>query len=115
MATTESLVVGIRGKAAEPLAMIHTKDTLPFLAVLLDSPDAELRNRAFTGFSRFVRNLPIQRAEMITTMAWMKPQGPAPYRNDETDQHGCDISVPNERHSEYASFWKAWWSRNQIR
>jgi hypothetical protein len=113
-ATAESLVVGIRGKAAESLAMIHTKDTLPFLAILLDSPDAKLRNWAFVGFSEFVDNLPIERAEMIPTMAWMRPQGPQPYRTAETDQHVASTAVPNERHSEYASsFWKAWWSRMQ--
>ncbi len=111
IATTQTLAPGIRGCAAEALAKIHTVDTLPTLALLLDSPEAVLRNWAFAGFSRFVDNLPIEKPEMFTTMAWMHPQGPTPYRTADTDKHIADITVPAEKHAEYTSFWKAWWSR----
>lgn len=117
IATTQNLRVGTRGSAARSLAMIHTKETLPFLAVLLDSPDSALRSWAFVGFTRFVNNLPIDVPEMMTTMAWAEPQGPAPYRTAETDRHIASTIVPDAKHAEYTSFWKAWWARmqNQIK
>ena len=113
IATTQSLPVGIRNYAAEALAKIHTKDTLPYLAALLDSQDARLRNWAFAGFTRFVDNLPIEKPEMMTTMAWMKPQGPQPYRTADTDRHIASFGASTERNAEYVSFWKAWWSQTK--
>jgi hypothetical protein len=113
MITTRTIAIGIRICAAESFAKIHTKETLPLIATLLDADDAELRNWAFSGFSRFVNNLPIEKGGMVTNMAWMQPQGPAPYRTKETDGHISDVGVPLERHAEYTSFWKAWWSRMQ--
>ena len=98
--------------AAEALSKIHTRESLRSLVTLLESGDAKLRNLALSGFSRFVLNLPVETPEMVTTMAWMKPQGPTPYRSGETDRHSAILGAPEERHSEYVLFWKNWWAEH---
>jgi len=110
---TQSPGLGIQYSAAEALSKIHTKESLPYFALLLDSQDMKLRNWAFEGFSRFVMNLPVETPEMVTTMAWTKPQGPQPYRTTETDRHTGGFGTPEAKQAEYVSFWKAWWSQMQ--
>ena len=113
LATADDVAYGIRLAAAEALRGIHTKDCLAFLAVLLDSPDAELRNRAFGGFSMFVSNLPVYSSATVPGFSWVVPQGPAPHRTPTTDQHAGQLGVPLDRHSEYSAFWKQWWSQTK--
>jgi len=113
IATGKNVPLGIRQCAAEALAKIHTKETLPFAALFLDSQDVTLQKWGLDAFSRFVMNLPIEKPEMLTTMAWMKPQGPAPYSSPETDRHIAGPGIPESKLPEYISFWKAWWSQMQ--
>jgi len=112
LATDATVGYGMRA-AAEALAKIHTKESLPFLTILLDSQDPILRDYAFDGFTRFVRNLPVEKPEMVASMAWRIPQGPAPYRTPQTDQHLGGYGTPVEQHSELVAFWKSWWAQHQ--
>lgn len=57
-------------------------------------------------------NLPIEMPAMVTTMAWMKPQGPSPYRNADTDGHIGSYRTPADKQAEYVAFWKAWWAQH---
>jgi HEAT repeat protein len=97
--------------AADALALTHTRDTLPFLAQLLDSPDHRTRELAILGLSRFVENLPITTPERVVYGRSLSPQGPAPYRTPDTDRHSLSkgwLASVNE--AQYLQFWKSWWA-----
>jgi hypothetical protein len=95
----------LREAAAAALARIHTQETLPSLAKLLNSPDLRLRVYAVGGLAMFANNVPIGSHE----------PGPQPwkYRTDETMLHsamGAKAIAANE--SFYVDFWKQWWKDN---
>jgi hypothetical protein len=102
--------------AAEPLCQIHTLGTLPFLAVLLDSPDQETRRYAMRGFSYFVDNLPIVTFESIPSQSWRRPQGPTPYKTADTDHYSLTLnpSLDSTREAAYLQFWKSWWAKMKV-
>ena len=109
LATTSGVGSGLQMAACDALRSVHTKDSLPFLVALLDSPNAEIRHEGLAGISMFVENLPIQKAEMVPNMTWLRPQGPAPYRTTDTDKYSAKFGEPPDRQAEYVAFWKSWW------
>jgi hypothetical protein len=101
----------VQRSAGEALKYIHTRDTLPFLAQLLDSNEAKTREAAMTGFSRFVDNLPIATPASVPSGKSLVPQGPQPYRTAETDKYSLStraLGATNE--VEYLHFWRSWWA-----
>lgn len=97
--------------AAQALAYIHTRETLPILAQLLVSADAVTREYAMRGFSRFVDNLPIPTPHNILDGKDLIPQGPTPYRTPETDKYSLSTrSLGRADQTEYLLFWKSWWA-----
>ena len=106
---------GLQWSAAQALKYIHTRDTLPFLARLLDSNNARIREAGMIGLSRFVDNLPIATPENTHNGKDLIPQGPAPYRTAETDKYSLSrrwLGSANE--IEYLQFWKFWWATMQF-
>jgi hypothetical protein len=97
--------------AAMSLDFIHTRETLPFLARLLDSTDPKAREYAIQGLSRFVENLPIAEANDQITGKSHRPQGPTPYRTAETDRYSlANRWLRSDSETEYLRFWKSWWA-----
>lgn len=114
LVTGPTVGVGIQAAAAEALRTIHTRESLPFLVAMLDSPSLKIRHQGLAGLSMFVLNLPIQTPEMGPSMTWLTPQGPAPYRTADTDRYSVAFGVePEGRQAEYVTFWKGWWARMQ--
>jgi hypothetical protein len=99
--------------AADALCYIHTRDTLPFLALLLNSPDRQTIEYAIRGMSRFVNNLPIDRWEDVPSGKNLVPQGSAPFKTIDTDRYSLAMRVPSltEDLGPYVQFWKSWWLR----
>jgi hypothetical protein len=113
IASSPTANIFLRRSALSVLQKIHTKDTLPYFIECLDSSDPEIRARAFSGLSMFVDNLPIVSIEKIPTGEWMKPVGPGPWRNADTDKHvGYLLPIPLDEHAQYAAFWHQWWILN---
>ena len=101
--------------AADALALIHTRETLPYLAPLLDSNDTEVRKSALWGFSRFVDNLPVAVPTNIPGML-LAPQGPTPYRTSETDGHSPGRRPPGSTDDAAdVQFWKSWWASMKVK
>jgi len=97
--------------AAEALMYIHTRETLPFLAQLLDSSDPRTREEAIRGLSRFVDNLPITTQYNTINAKALIPQGPAPYRTAETDRYSLSTrSLGQADQTEHLRFWRSWWA-----
>jgi hypothetical protein len=100
--------------AAEDLDFIHTADTLPLLAKLLDSTDPKTREYAIQGLSRFVDNLPIQTPQNVPNGAFLVAQGPTPYRTSDTDKYSLSRGwLEGGDEVPYLQFWKSWWSTMQ--
>ncbi len=99
--------------AATALMHIHTRETLRYLAQLLDSGDAATREVAMRGLSRFVENLPIATQENILNGKASLQQGTAPYRTAETDRYSLStrsVAQASESEAAFLQFWKAWWA-----
>ncbi len=100
----------VQRNAAGALMRIHTRDTLPFLAQLLDSNDPRTRELAMTGFSRFIENLPIETQYNTINAKALMAQGPQPYRTPETDRYSLSTrQVDPASEPEYLRFWRSWW------
>lgn len=92
---------------------LHTREALPFLAQLLDSKDAKVRESAIQGLSRFVDNLPIPTTQTVANGKALVPQGPTPYRTLETDKYSLSrrwLSQSSLSETDYLQFWKSWWA-----
>jgi HEAT repeat protein len=103
---------GVQRNAAIALACIHTRDTLTFLARLLDSSDSLVRREAMLGMSRFVDNLPIERPGTVADGRSAVPLGPARYRTTETARYSLSyrpLAMGPDEESEYLQFWESWW------
>lgn len=122
---TDSTAIGYLGKiatssnvdlqraAATALMYIHNRETLPFLAKLLDSNDATTREFAMRGLSRFVGNLPIATQQNILSGKASLQQGPAPYRTPDTDRYSLatrSLAQAPEGEAVFLQFWKSWWA-----
>lgn len=98
--------------AATALTHIHTRETLPFLAQLLDSGDAPTREAAMRGMSRFVDNLPITTPDNILSGKAPLQKGTAPYRTSQTDRYSLSarsLAQAPEGEPAFLQFWKSWW------
>jgi hypothetical protein len=102
----------VQRSAADALRDLHTREALPALASLMDSPDRETREAAIKGFSMFVENLPITTPDSIPSQRWRVPQGPAPYRTSDTDRYSLSTrALDPAQEAAYLQFWKSWWAR----
>ena len=113
MATRESEIEGLQAEAAYALRSIHTREALPYLAKLLDSRDAELRQQGVVGFSSFVTNWKGETPGTLNSTTSTKPTN-APFRTADTDRYttlgGFDRPGDEEP---YVTFWKAWWVQHE--
>ena len=112
----ESPDFDVKFAAAQTLGSLHSRDTLPFLAALLESPDARIRQEAIIGISRFVDNLPPLTADNgPPSFKWSVPLGAPKYRTPETDLYRPDMTRLGNPATElaYVHFWRSWWARMQ--
>jgi hypothetical protein len=101
----------VQASAAQSLSNIHTLETLPSLAGLLDATDPKIQALAMRGFSSFVDNLPVFRASMVPSQSYRVPQGPTPYKTPDTARYDLSVGqVDPSREAIYVQFWKNWWA-----
>lgn len=104
----------LRSAAAGALAMIHTKEALPYLAQLLDSSDIELRTDAVGGLSQFAMNVPV-RATGVHVESHLPAPGDWPYRSDDVAKHSTfSQEAISSTPGYYEQFWKDWWAKNGV-
>jgi hypothetical protein len=90
---------------------VHTKDAAPVLVDLLDSADGYVQDAAIRGLSLLVRGAPVLTGDKIRGMAYLVNE-PDPKLLDEGIAPYVTVTpVPVGQIQEYASAWKAWWSR----
>lgn len=103
-----------RSAAAKALASIHTKEALPYLAVLIDDQDRGLRAEGIGGLASFANGLPVQTPANTTSLEYLQFPPIASYKTGETVAHFV-LALPSTAPDEaaYLSFWKSWWSQNR--
>lgn len=113
----QSSDLAVQRCSAMALMYIHSRESLPFLAGLLDAIDPRTREYAIGGLSRFVDNLPIPTAYNVTNGQVLIPQGAQPHRTMETDKYSLSTGwLGRADQTEHLKFWKSWWAsmRNQL-
>jgi hypothetical protein len=104
-----------REAAAHALAAIHTAPALPFLAVLLDDPDLNLRAEAVGGMGSFANGLAVQTQAGVPGLAHLQLPAVAAYKTPDTVAHFALGGAIAANESFYVPFWKSWWSQNHVR
>jgi hypothetical protein len=100
LVTDNSNSLDLRIAAATSLWRIHTRQALPFLAEMLDSPDSTIRSCGVGGLASFANHVPIGSLEPAA--------GEWRWRTDETIAHSAVKDSQDSIH-----FWKNWWAANQ--
>jgi hypothetical protein len=101
---------GLQQAAAQFLRAVHTRETLPHLAILLDSPIPDRQVDAVFGFSGFANGFEIVSHLNTTSMTWLTNRKDTPYTTDQTLHYlllgmGADAGSRQE----VVTFWRNWW------
>jgi hypothetical protein len=108
-AVNSSLRPDFRRSAAHALRAIHTIEAVPFLATLLDDPDANLQTEGVGGLASFANGLPVQTTAGVASLSYLHSPESAPYKTTDTVAN----FAMGEAAIRYLSFWKSWWSQNR--
>ncbi len=103
----------LRRCAAYALRSIHTRDTLPYLAQLLDSDSGDLRYDGVIGLASFANNLPMQTRQNVVNMGWLRAESKGAYTTEETLQNLPSKPLFDKEEAKYVGFWKHWWATNR--
>ena len=126
LAVSSKTPLETRQSAASALYALHTKDTLPYLVQLLESPDKLLRVDAISGLSAFALQMRMIGASddgsdaldevMNPGRRWKIPDAAAPFDTDETRQNVHFGSFRDDTEEfRYVNYWKSWSQRNRSR
>jgi hypothetical protein len=123
IATTSAAEQGVQESAAFSLQRIHTRQTLPALKALLDSPHPLVRQLAVSGFTAFALQMRIPRDDTDAAEALDEilnpgrrrtiPSADAPFDTAETRQFahfGPFRDLAEE--TRFITFWKEWYEKN---
>lgn len=118
IATSPDAPAAWQTAATESLADLHTRETLPFLALLLDQPDRVIVSRAVAGFSAYVTGMRSERLPGSTGPTWSEVLRA---RDPGTLASGVDPSTRAFLHfgpfrddaeaRAHARFWRAWYQK----
>jgi len=110
LASSKSGIEGLNLAAARALRAMHTRETLPYLAALLDSKYPDMRAEGVLGLGFFANGVPIVRAEGMPGLDFLNKREATKYTTKETTEYfGFDPSRPDE----FVAFWKGWWLRHR--
>jgi hypothetical protein len=105
--TEASLPTKMKTASARALATIHSADTAPWLALLLDSPDLEMQLWGARGMSYFVNGVEIPTPAKPSFD--LNVRHPSAYRNRDTDLH---TGYGRGQESSFIEYWRAWWAQH---
>jgi hypothetical protein len=104
----------LREALAHVMAAVHTAATLPYLATLLNDPDANLRVEAVGGIGAFANGLPVQTSAGVPSLAYLQRPSTAPYMTAETIANfAMGFQAIEQNEPQYLAFWGRWWSLNR--
>ena len=103
----------LRTASIVAISAIHTKEALPYLASLLNSPDLSERMKGVFGISSFANGCPAQTSENVVSMDYLTFKNPSIFRNADTIRNFSFRRGPADEESALVSFWTNWWASNQ--
>jgi hypothetical protein len=109
-ATDRDVGAELRRSAAHALAAIHTREAVPYLAMLLEEDDAVQQRNAVIGLSFFANGVGIQRAEDGPGMPHLNQRRPNHYSTAETAEY---LGFDESRSDAFVAFWRRWWVEHQ--
>ena len=100
----------LQGEIAQALRAIHTKETLPYLAKLLDSPNPDRQQDAVFGLSGFANGFEKVTPESTRKMTWLTNRKDTPYTTDQTRHYLMLLgNASDAARQEIVTFWRNWW------
>jgi hypothetical protein len=124
IATAQAADPQISMNCAYALMAVHTRESMPYLVALLDSPTSMTRQLALAGISAFVTNMRIAKDGVDSAEARDEVMNPgnrrtlpandAPFETSVTRQylHFGPFSSPADE-SSFIAFWKTWYQQNK--
>src|SRR6202011_4675352 len=114
LATSASSGSRLQASAAEALRNMHSNATLPYLVRLLDSPDQFLRYFGLSGLASFANSGAVVHEMPLVVDGVEFKRVPGPFKSDETARNYPTFEYFVKNEQQYITFWKSWWSTNQI-
>ncbi len=111
--TKAGLPAQVRRCAAYSLRAMHTPNTLPILAALLDADAVDLRYEGVLGLASFANALPTQTRTNLASMEFTQPTIKSPFTTEDTLQHSPTEPEFRQDEMKYVNFWRAWWAVHQ--
>jgi len=112
LAQLSSMPAGVQQAAVWALRSIHTQETLPFLASLLDSSDSSLKLAGAIGIAAFANGCPMQSPSNMASMAFLSCPG-SRFSNADTKRNFLFNGSTPEEEAAKEAYWKSWWQSNQ--
>jgi hypothetical protein len=100
----------LREASALALSSLHTSESVPYLARLLDAETLVLRKRAVIGLSFFANGVGIQDSSARAPLKYLNEAQPNEYSTAETRRF---LGFNESREDEFVGFWKQWWLLHQ--
>jgi hypothetical protein len=110
LAASGSKIEGLNLAAARALRSMHTEQTLPYLASLLDSDDPNMRAEGVLGLSFYANGVPIVGQGGTPGMSFLRVRKPTKYTTKETREY---LGFDPTRENEFIAFWRDWWLRHR--
>jgi hypothetical protein len=111
IATAQKQDPKLRWAAAQALSAIHTREALPYLAVLLDDPNPALVSYGVVGLGFFANGVGMQTIAGMPGLDHLNKRQPSAYRTSETQKY---LGMAPGRQQEYVDFWRRWWNTNRV-
>jgi hypothetical protein len=111
--TKAGLPAQVRRCAAYSLRAIHTPNSLPILAALLDADAVDLRYEGVLGLASFANALPMQTRTNLASMEFTQATSKGPFTTEDTLLHSPTEPEFRQDEMKYVGFWKAWWAVHQ--
>lgn len=111
LANNAALRLSLRKALAGALASIHSRESVPFLVQLLDSPDLELQSWGVGGLAFFANHGPGKPGAPMSAQTSGKED--APFRTKDTLAHFAMGGAFEKNRDNYVQFWKAWWAEHR--
>jgi len=92
---------------------MHTQNTLPILAKLLDADTVDLRYEGVLGLASFANGLPMLTRTNVTGIEFAQPTSNSPFTTEDTLRHTPTEPAFRQDEMKYVGFWKAWWAAHQ--
>ena len=110
LAENPSTPADLRAASVRAISATHTKETLPFLASLLTSSNAEEQRRGVFGLSSFANGCPPLTPDNYASMEYLRFKNPSPYRTKETMSAFLNGTGPAQQPA--LVYWQQWWGQH---